>query len=97
MTRLAVIATITVTPGSRETYLEQLMEHRRRSLENEPGTLMFEVLLPHDEPDEIMLYEVYADEASFDAHRSGESMAEIARNTKGLLTSLTGVPCTPLE
>ena len=97
MTKLAVIATIEVTPGSRDTYLEQLMAHRRRSLEGEPGTLVFDILVPHDKPDEIMLYEVYADQAAFDAHRTGASMAEIARNTKGLLVSLTGLPCTPAD
>lgn len=97
MTKLALIATIEVTPGNRDQYLEELLAHRRRSLDGEPGTLAFEVLLPHDKPNEIMLYEVYADDAAFEAHRTGESMAEIARNTKGLLVSLTGLPCTPVE
>lgn len=97
MDKLALIATIAVTPGSRDQYLEQLLAHRRRSLKGEPGTLAFEVLLPHDKPNEIMLYEVYADQAAFDAHSTGESMAEIARNTKGLLVSINGLPCTPVE
>lgn len=97
MSRIAIIATMEPTPRSRNQYLTELMAHRRRSLEGEPGTLAFEVLVPHDEPDQILLYEVYADQAAFDAHRKGASMAEIARNTKGLLVSLTGLPCTPVD
>lgn len=97
MTKIAIIATMEVTPGKRDEYLVELLAHRRRSLEGEPGTVAFEVLVPHDKPNEIMLYEVYADQAAFDAHRKGASMAEIARNTKGLLVSLTGLPCTPVE
>lgn len=97
MTKIAIIATMEVTPGKRDEYLVELLAHRRRSLEGEPGTLAFEVLVPQDKPNEIMLYEVYADQAAFDAHRKGASMAEIARNTKGMLVSLTGLPCTPVE
>ena len=97
MTKLALIATIEVVPGSRDQYLMELLAHRRRSLDGESGTLAFEVLVPHDKPNEIMLYELYADQAAFDAHSTGESMRQIARSTKGMMAGITGVPCTPVE
>ena len=37
---------------------------RARCLKDEPGTLNFEVLMPHDDNTKVMLYEVYQDEAA---------------------------------
>lgn len=32
---------------------------------------------------------------AFDAHISGESTAELRRNTRGMMVGLTGLPSTP--
>ncbi len=93
MTKLVVIATIRVASGTRDEYLKQLLAHRQRCLAGEPGTLTFEVLVPHKEADAIMLYEVYADQEAFNVHFTGDSMEELKRNTVGMSVSLTGVPC----
>ncbi len=97
MTKLAIIATIKVTPGSRDKYVEQLVAHGERCRVGEPGTLKFEVLVPHEEANTIMLYEIYENEEAFKAHMSGESIEEVRRNTDGMLVSLTGVPCSLAE
>jgi (4S)-4-hydroxy-5-phosphonooxypentane-2,3-dione isomerase len=44
MPKLAIIATIEVSPGRREEFLPFLMAHRARSLKDEPGTLQFDVV-----------------------------------------------------
>src|SRR5262249_37355985 len=44
------------------------MAHRARGLKDEPGTLQFEVLIPCDDKTKVMLYELYRDDAAFDAH-----------------------------
>jgi quinol monooxygenase YgiN len=51
------------------------MAHKARCLEDEPGTLQFEILLPHDDDAKVLLYEVYRDDAAFEVHRNGRSFA----------------------
>ena len=97
MSKLAIVATIQVAPGRREEYLKFLAAHASRCLKNEPGTLMFEVLLPHGQQDTVMLYEVYASKEAFDAHWNGASMAQVRRETDGLQVSLKGTRCDLVE
>ena len=68
MPKLAMVATIEVTPGRREEFLRLLMAHKARCLKDEPGTLQFEVLVPHDENSKLLLYQVYQDDAAFETH-----------------------------
>lgn len=82
-------------PGVREAFVRHLAAHRLRCLSEEPGTLSFEILLPHEGPDTVMLYEIYTDQAAFDAHLTGASIEIMRRDTPGMLISLTGVPCEP--
>lgn len=49
--------------------------------------------MPHDDPDAVMLYEVYAGPEAFEAHWNGESMKQVRRDTGGLHVSLSGVRC----
>ncbi|RXD07283.1 hypothetical protein EQZ23_04290 [Sphingomonas sp. UV9] len=89
----AIVATMTLALGVRDVFVRHLAEHRLRCLAEEPGTHAFEILVPHDVPDTVMLYEVYTDQAAFDAHMNGASIAIMRRETVGMVLTLTGVPC----
>lgn len=65
MGKLAVVATIKTIRGRREEYLKHLQAHAQRCLTTEPGTLNFEILVPHELGDTTMLYEVYESPKSF--------------------------------
>jgi quinol monooxygenase YgiN len=95
MSKLAVIGTIEVQPGSRDEVLHAVLAHRERCLKAEPGTLQFEVLVPTAEPDKLMLYELYADSAAFAAHMNGASMGQVREQVGSKVISLTGIRCTP--
>lgn len=97
MAKLAIVATIKTAPGRRGEYLKPLQAHAERCLANEPGTLQFDILVPHDDPDTVMLYEVYAGSDAFQAHWKGESMQQMRRDTEGLQASLSGVRSDLLE
>lgn len=97
MSKLAIVATIKVVPGKRDEYLTHLRAHAERCLSGEPGTLQFDILLPHDDPDAVMLYEVYASTEAFQAHWTGASMARIREDAKDLQVSLKGTRCAPVE
>lgn len=91
MAKLAIVATIKVAPGRRDEYLKHLRAHAERCRANEPGTLQFDILTPHDDPDVAMLYEVYASSEAFQAHWHGESMKQMRRDSEGIDASLSGV------
>jgi (4S)-4-hydroxy-5-phosphonooxypentane-2,3-dione isomerase len=55
--------------GAMEKYLPAIVENARASLRDEPGCKRFDVLRSSDSPNSVFLYEVYVDEAAFEAHR----------------------------
>jgi autoinducer 2-degrading protein len=65
MAKLAIIATIEVAPRRRDELLPLLQAHRARCLKDEPGTVQFDLLLPHEGSDKVMIYEVYQDAATY--------------------------------
>ena len=88
----AVIGKIEVKPGVREEVLRAVLAHRDRSLRDAPGTLQLEVLVPNDDANKILLFELYADTQAFEAHfYRGESIAQAKKEVGHLMTSLTGV------
>jgi quinol monooxygenase YgiN len=97
MNKLAMVATIKIASGRRDEYLKPLQAHAKRCLANEPGTLQFEILVPQEEPDTLMLYEVYASSDAFQAHWNGESMKQVRRDTEGIQATLSGVRCNLAE
>ena len=97
MTKFAIVATIKTAPGKRDEYLKHLKAHAQRCLATEPGTLKFEILLPQEETDTIMLYEVYASPEAFEAHWTGPSIQQAKQDTTGLQVSLSGVRCDFVE
>jgi quinol monooxygenase YgiN len=97
MGKLAIVATIKTVPGKREEYLKHLKAHAQRCLVTEPGTLKFELLVPHQEADTVLLYEVYASPEAFEAHWNGPSRQQAAQDSEGLTVSVTGVRCDTVD
>jgi quinol monooxygenase YgiN len=61
----AVVVTLRARPGSAEALLAALRDNAAASLRDEPGCLRFDVLRRHDDPDQFLLYELYASEQAF--------------------------------
>lgn len=64
----ALIVTIKIKPEHRERYLEEMLGDAQGSVRDEPGCYRFDVLVDNADPNTIYLYEVYHDEAAFQAH-----------------------------
>jgi quinol monooxygenase YgiN len=93
MPKFALIASIEVAPGRRDEFLPLLRAHAARCLKDEPGTLQFDVLLPHDGGDKVMLYELYQDQAAFDAHSNGPSLAQLRKEAAGMMGKVSWTRC----
>jgi len=64
----ALFGTIHIQPARREAFLESMLDDARGSMADEPGCLRFDVLVDDVDPNTIHLYEIYRDQAAFDAH-----------------------------
>jgi (4S)-4-hydroxy-5-phosphonooxypentane-2,3-dione isomerase len=93
MPKLAIVVTIEVTPGRREEFLPLLMAHKARCLKDEPGTLQFEVLVPHDENSKLLLYQVYQDDAAFETHFNGSSITRLREEAAGMAADVQRTRC----
>ena len=65
----ALLVTIQIKPEHREEFMESMLDDARGSVENEPGCLRFDVVQSQEDPNRLLLYEVYRDEAAIEAHR----------------------------
>jgi (4S)-4-hydroxy-5-phosphonooxypentane-2,3-dione isomerase len=93
MPKLAIIGNLEIASGHLDRVLPLLMAHRARCLADEPGTLQFEVLLPRDDQTKVLLYEVYTDDAAFEAHWSGPSTNRLREEAAGMIVGVTGTRC----
>jgi len=97
MPKFANIVTIEVAPGRRDEILPLLAAHKTRCLKDEPGTLQFEILLPKDDDTKVISYEVYRDDAAFEVHRNGPSLAQWREETAGIVMKLHGARCAVVD
>jgi quinol monooxygenase YgiN len=95
--KLAIIGTLEVAPGRKDEVLPLLMAHRARCLKDELGTLQFEVLVPRNDDTKVLLYEVYRDDAAFDVHWNGTSVARLREEAAGMIVKVYGTRCALAE
>lgn len=67
----AVTVTLDVKPGRMAELLPLMQENARMSLED-PGCARFDLCRDPARPDQLFLYELYADLAAFEAHKASE-------------------------
>jgi autoinducer 2-degrading protein len=90
------VATFDIVPGRMDEFLPLLGAHRDRCLKDEPGTVRFDVLRPRNDEHQVMLYEVYTDDAAFQVHWNGPHVARMRAETAGMVAKLSGIRCTLL-
>ena len=97
MPKLVIMATIEVSPGTQDHVVALLTAHAARCLKDEPGTLEFKVLIPREDDSKVLIYEVYQDDAAFEVHRNGASIARWRSETAGMVVKVSATRCTPVE
>ena len=97
MGKLALVATIKTVPGKRDEYLKHMKAHSERYLATEPGTLKFEIMVPHEQADTVILFEVYASPEAFETHWNGPAKRAAGRDLDPLRVSAGAVRCDLVE
>jgi quinol monooxygenase YgiN len=90
MPKFANVVTVEVAKGRKDQLLASLTAHRARCLKDEPGTVQFEILLPHDDDTKVLTYEIYRDAAAFDVHLNGSSLARLREEIATTATKIHG-------
>ncbi len=76
MSQVAIIAKIPAQPGRRDE-LVAVLQQALANAENEEGTLTYILHEDANDSDLVWFYEVYADQAAFEAHGRSEGMKAI--------------------
>lgn len=84
MSQIAYVVQMTAAEGKRDELLAVLAE-LVDATGGEPGTLQYVLHTEAGNPDVVWFYEVYADQAAFDAHTGSAAMAEVIGSTAGLV------------
>lgn len=92
MPAITIIVEFETVDGAEAEFTRVIIEHARRTLQEEPGCLRFEVVQPMDAegrplPNQLMVNELYADQAAVDIHRGTPRMAILADTIKPLVKS----------
>jgi quinol monooxygenase YgiN len=84
MSQIAYVVRITTAEGKRDEAFATFGK-LIAAAESEPGTLHYTMHADVADPDVIWFYEVYADQAAFEAHLGSDTMAEIGAVAGSLL------------
>jgi quinol monooxygenase YgiN len=76
MAQIAYVVKLTAAEGKRDEALATLGK-LVDATEGEPGTVQYLLHTETNEPDTIWFYELYADQAAFEAHSTSATMAEV--------------------
>ena len=65
-------------PGALKQFLPLIVDNANRSRSVEPGCERFDVLIPKDSTDRVLLYEIYKDKAAFGEHLKAAHFLEFS-------------------
>lgn len=77
---------IGIKPENVESFMQKVLENARVA-RNEAGCRQFDVLVDPQDRTKVMLYEVYADEKSFQVHQQGAAFKKYVDEAVPLLAS----------
>lgn len=85
MTKIALTATLSIRPDQLDAFVAELRDHAAKTLAGEEGSILFEAHASVDDPNRIMLYEVYADADALVAHRENPQLAKFRAATADMV------------
>ncbi len=102
MPKVTVIVEYETNEGCDAKLVASLRDHARRTLQEEPGCLRFEVIRPIDTNgnpigNRVMVSELYASEAAFAAHKANPRMPGLQARNAPLLKSRRVIPGLSLD
>jgi quinol monooxygenase YgiN len=94
MSKIAIVVEFQVKPGCMEDFLSVIRDHAAGTLQEEDGCLQFDVLLPKEGGDHVLLYEAYRDDAAFEVHGQSARLARTRSSYADMIEKRTITLCT---
>jgi len=94
MSATVLFVELEIAPGRRDDFIARAREHRANVVKNEPDCHRFDISVPQDSDTMVRLYEVYADEAAFEAHMNTPYMKEYREDTGAWIADRKWFKCT---
>ena len=82
-----------IDPAQLAAFMPLMTENAAASLRDETGCRRFDVCRPRDVANRVFLYEIYDDEAAFQAHLLTSHFKSFAVATKDMITARKIVAC----
>jgi autoinducer 2-degrading protein len=84
-----ILVDFLLKPGAKAEFRRAIDVNAGASCRSEPGCRQFDVVEPRDEPDRILLYEIYDDRAAFEEHLKTPHLAAFEKASNHLVTKKT--------
>jgi quinol monooxygenase YgiN len=81
MSTIVLVVELTLEPGQKDNFIARVRRHREIVLKEEAGCRQFDVLLPEEGEDIVVLHEVYDNQAAFDLHTKTDHMKAYRADT----------------
>src|SRR3954465_7362795 len=91
------IAELGIDPAQLESYKGAVKEEMETSVRVEPGVLAIYVVAEKDDPSKLRFFEMYTDEAAYNAHRESEHFKKYIEITKPMITSRRLIDTVPIQ
>lgn len=91
------VAELDIDPAQLEPYKAAVREEIETSVRIEPGVLAIYAVAEKDNPAKLRLFEIYADDAAYDAHIASAHFRTYAETTKDMITSKKLVETAPVQ
>jgi quinol monooxygenase YgiN len=85
MSKVALVVEFDIKPEHRQAFEEIIRFHAKRTLEQEEGCVSFEVLIPQNDDNKVLLFECYRDAAAFEVHGKSPLLAETRGKYKDMI------------
>ena len=91
------VADIEVDPAQREAFISAVKEEMDESVRVEPGVLALYAVAEKDSPSRLRFFEVYADEAAYDAHLQSPHFRKYRATTETMIRTRVLVETVPIQ
>jgi len=85
MSRFVITVDFQLHPGALREFLPLMVENANKSRDLEPGCERFDVLLPKNAADRVLLYEIYTDKDAFSEHLKAAHFLSFDSATKAMV------------
>jgi quinol monooxygenase YgiN len=89
MSGYVILVDFLLKPGSKAEFRRAIDANAKASCRTEAGCRQFDVVEPRDDPDRIVLYEIYDDRAAFEVHLKTPHLAAFEAASNHLVTKKT--------